>query len=207
MQLGRPSLAEARVAEILDAFERCIARFGIEGSSLERIAEEAGVKRSILRHYVGNRDDLVVALADRVTSQYKESLRTHLLSTPNMEPTDQLLAYLFPKQTVSTAESLLVVESLIAISASSPEIRSRMQDYVEYFVTESAALLKKSYPDATRKQCWSVAYGLISICFNHESLAPLQPPPKYSRAAKAAAEALVTTLASTNQSNTQRQET
>ena len=54
--MGRPDLTEVRTAEILDAFERCVARFGLEGSSLERDAEEAGMKRSILRHYIGNRN-------------------------------------------------------------------------------------------------------------------------------------------------------
>ena len=38
--MGRPSLTEVRTVEILDAFERCVARYGLEGSSLERIAED-----------------------------------------------------------------------------------------------------------------------------------------------------------------------
>ena len=41
--MGRPNLTEVRTSEILDAFERCVARFGLEGSSLERVAEEAGI--------------------------------------------------------------------------------------------------------------------------------------------------------------------
>ena len=60
--MGRPNLTEVRTAEILDAFERCVARYGLEGSSLERVAEEAGVKRSILRHYIGNRDEMITGL-------------------------------------------------------------------------------------------------------------------------------------------------
>jgi hypothetical protein len=30
--------------------------FGLEGSTLERVAEHAGMKRSVVRHYLGNRD-------------------------------------------------------------------------------------------------------------------------------------------------------
>ena len=64
--MPRPDLTEQRTAEILDAFERCIVRHGLDGSSLEKIGEEAGMKRPILRHYVGNREALVMALAERV---------------------------------------------------------------------------------------------------------------------------------------------
>ena len=79
--MPRPSLKEQRTEEILDAFERCIHRVGLSGSSLEVIAEEAGMKRSILRHYIGNRDDILEALAARTISRYQSE-------------TDELMDYL-----------------------------------------------------------------------------------------------------------------
>ena len=38
--MPRPSVKAERTEEILDAFERCVARYGVEGSTLERIAEQ-----------------------------------------------------------------------------------------------------------------------------------------------------------------------
>ena len=76
--MGRPSLAEQRKEEILDAFGRCVAKFGLEGSSLEKIAEEAGMRRSILRHYLGNRDEMVIALAKKVIGEYRSSTKAFL---------------------------------------------------------------------------------------------------------------------------------
>ena len=76
--MGRPDLTETRTTEILDAFERCVGRYGLDGSSLERIAEEAGMKRSILRHYVGNRTDLIHALTDRVVAGYRSQLQAFM---------------------------------------------------------------------------------------------------------------------------------
>lgn len=192
--MGRPSLVAERTTEILDAFERCIVRFGIEGSSLERIAEEADMKRSILRHYVGNRDDLVAALADRVTEQYRELFDDYVASHSDLQPVEQLMGFLFPAKALSTAQSLWVLESLIAISASSPDIQRKMLDYVDGLVVRASAMLNQSYANASKKDCWTVAYGVVSICFNQESLVALEPPPKYARAAKAAAWALVRTL-------------
>ncbi|MGI9303924.1 MAG: TetR family transcriptional regulator, partial [Gammaproteobacteria bacterium] len=60
--MPRPSLKTQRTGEILDAFQRCIVKYGMQGASLERISEEADMGRTILRHYVGNRDDLIIAV-------------------------------------------------------------------------------------------------------------------------------------------------
>ncbi|MEM7479305.1 MAG: TetR/AcrR family transcriptional regulator, partial [Planctomycetota bacterium] len=94
--MGRPNLAEVRKVEILDAFERCVARFGLEGSSLEHIADEAGMKRSILRHYIGNRDDLVEALAGRVVQKYRGYVDCFVESVSSKNRVNQLIDFLFP---------------------------------------------------------------------------------------------------------------
>ena len=62
MGMGRPSLANVRREQILDALERCLARDGLVGTTLEAVAEEAGVRRPVIRHYFGNRDELVAAV-------------------------------------------------------------------------------------------------------------------------------------------------
>ena len=67
--MGRPKLDDVRRPQILDAFAACVARYGIDGSTLDRVAEEAGVTRALVRHYLGNRDEVVVALAEHVTDR------------------------------------------------------------------------------------------------------------------------------------------
>lgn len=192
--MGRPNLTEQRTREILDAFERCVSRFGIEGSSLDRIAEEAGMKRSILRHYMGNRDALVLALADRVITKYEAGFDEYLKATARECGVDQLLGYLFPSTTQSTTESVMVIESLIALGASDGEIQEKMKGYIDRFVGRCAALLQGDFPSVPKSQCWAVAYGVVSICFNQESLVSLELPSKYAKAAKRTAQILIDSL-------------
>ena len=64
--MGRKSLAKQRRAQIIDAFYRCIKRDGLQNASTRRIAEEAGVKPSILHHYFKDRDEMVEELVKRV---------------------------------------------------------------------------------------------------------------------------------------------
>ncbi|MEM9368387.1 MAG: TetR/AcrR family transcriptional regulator [Planctomycetota bacterium] len=192
--MGRPSLADQRTAQILDAFERCIARLGLDGCSLNDIATEAGMKRSILRHYVGNREDLVHSLADRVIGKYQTSLQDHLAASAALRPTEQLLTYLFPRRNRSSTESIVVIESLIAASECDPEIRDRIRAYIDWLVTQSARLLKEDHPHSKKENCWAVAYGVIALCFNQESLTPLGLPVKYARSARRCAETLIASL-------------
>ena len=67
--MARPSLANTRREEILDALERCLARRGLEGTTLESVAAEAGVARPVIRHYFGNRDVLLKAALEAAASE------------------------------------------------------------------------------------------------------------------------------------------
>ncbi len=192
--MGRPNLTEVRTAEILDAFERCVARFGLEGSSLERVAEEAGMKRSILRHYIGNRDEMIVALAERVVSKYRGAFQAFLGQTSDTNWTKELLSYFFPDKPVESTEDILVIEALIAAGEKYPDVRQLMFGYVDGLVGDVSKRLRLAFPKATKQECWSVAYGVVSICFNQESLSPLRLPSKYLKAARTCSEALVQSL-------------
>ena len=192
--MGRPNLSEVRTAEILDAFERCVARFGLEGSSLERVAEEADMKRSILRHYIGNRDQMIVALAERVVRKYQEAFQGFLEHVSDKDRTTQLLSYFFPNKPAESTNDILVVEALIAAGEQYPDVRKLMFGYVDGLVTKLAKQLRLAFPKARKQDCWNVAYGVVSICFNQESLSPMQLPPKYLKAARTCSEALVNSL-------------
>ena len=73
--MGRKSLASERTSQILDAFERCIVQYGLEGATLKRIAKEAGVKLSMIHHYIGNRDMLVKSMVKRFIDTYRHDFQ------------------------------------------------------------------------------------------------------------------------------------
>ena len=194
--MGRPNLTKVRRAEILDAFERCVADYGLEGSSAERIAQEAGMKRSILRHYVGNREELIHALADRVVEKYRTGMEEYLRSTAEETPLDQLMGLLFPDQPIGTPETLMACEALIGSADKYPRVRKLMTSYVDDLVVASARLLRSAFPEAGHARCWAVAYGVVGLCFNQESLRPLQLPPRYPKAVRTCVDTLIESLSS-----------
>ena len=158
------------------------------------MAEEAEMKRSILRHYVGNREDMIHALAERVVAKYRAYLQMFTDAVTPDQRIEQLIGFFFRDQPLETTESVLVIEAMIAAGDQYTKVREMMLGYVEDVVSMAADQLRQAFPTAARQQCWSVAYGVISVAFNQESLTPLQLPPKYLNAARDCARRLIDSL-------------
>ena len=133
--MGRPSKKEERTEEILNAFYRCVARYGLEGSTLERISEESGLKRSLVRHFVGNREELEELLMDKVLDQSSEQWGLFIDDLPETGQIDALLNGLF-SHNYSDAENILVIESLIFSAGRDRALQKRMQQWMQKFIND-----------------------------------------------------------------------
>ncbi|RED51312.1 TetR/AcrR family transcriptional regulator [Aestuariispira insulae] len=192
--MPRPSLKDQRTDEILNAFERCILRVGLAGSSLEAIAEEAGMKRSILRHYIGNRDEILEALARRVIERYRDETEELIRHLPRCGRGRALVDFLFHDVEKTNIQSLAVAEALTNASIGNDTIRQLFSGWLDQFVGTMGQVLHDCYPERDQARCWAVAYGLASIYFSHEAMTPLALPAHYGKAAVRSARALVDSL-------------
>jgi len=52
---------DVRRTEVLDATWRVIGRYGLEGATVRRIADEAGYSNGILTHYFKNKEDILIS--------------------------------------------------------------------------------------------------------------------------------------------------
>ena len=192
--MGRPSLSEQRTREILEAFMRCVARQGLGGTSMQDIADEAGMKRPILRHYVGNRAELVSALAEYVADQYRAQLDAWIGALPTEGRLDALLKAFFPRTPASEADEILVLESLIAAAPDDETIRAPILAFVNHALSAIEQLVAAEAPQASKAERRAVAYGILSVWWNHSSLTPLRTPRSHRQAALDAARLLIDAL-------------
>jgi AcrR family transcriptional regulator len=192
--MARPSVKAERTEEILDAFERCVARFGVEGTSLERIAEESGLKRSLLRYYIGNRDELVEALADRFIEKAEGLTDIMIDELPETNPAQGIIDNFFnsPRDEDST---ILVADALITCSGSYPRVKEKLKGWYDRFVSRSCDVIQSSYPGVSHDRCWMVSVAIISIYFNVDAMDPLGLSSRYREASIEAAQLLLNSLA------------
>lgn len=191
--MGRPSVKDERRKQILRAYETCVARFGVEGASLEKIAEEAGLARPLIRHNVGNRDDLLAALVERFLSRSERSVQRMIDSLPSSRATETLIDWLFDPN-YSDAQFVLVAEALIAASQEDPALATLMQRWTRDFITSVRSVLESDAPNSSPDVLSAVAAGVAGIYFNTDSLTPLGDMTDVREASKRAALMLVSTL-------------
>ncbi|WP_158524839.1 TetR/AcrR family transcriptional regulator [Phaeobacter piscinae] len=192
--MPRPSLKDQRSEEILDAYLTCVARFGLEGATQERIAAEAGVKRPLLRHYLGNRDQMIAALTQHVVDTFNastSSLATALADAGNAE---DIVAVLFADDAPNDPRLLLAWQGLSISASENPGMRADLLDSLERFLTVLSDTLNRIVPGANPARVRAVAQGISSSFVTLDSLSPLSPPAGWRQELKQAALLLARTL-------------
>jgi len=188
--MGRPSLAEQRRSEILAAVGRCVARYGVAGTTLELVSSESGLSRGHIRHYLGNRDELILAFADRVFEQGGYAMGEARAAAPAGGQSKAMLDILFGPRW-EPAEDNPAIDALLSAAATDEALADRMR--FAYLQIESAMTkaLRADFPSAPAALCTQTAYALISMAFGNSTLSQLNFPANRRKGARAMAEALL----------------
>ena len=191
--MPRPSLAAQRKEEILDAFEQCILRDSLEATSLENLAKQAQMKRSILRHYIGNRDDIIIALSERYREYFKLQWRQTLEWLPVKGRIDALISVLFDERSKAYVERSVIGDAIHAQSKRLEKVREHQLDTMRESIDIISQELAKEFPNARKQNCELVATTVYSNYLNSEALLPLGLPDEITRL-KAASELAIKVL-------------
>lgn len=191
--MPRPSLKAKRREEILDAFGRCIARHGLEGATLEKTAEEAGLARALIRHNIGNRDNLLEAFLDRFFEKATQSANELFDELPANDRVTTMIEWLFDPQ-LADEDDGGVTNALLTAARDWPELAKRLQTWTAGFVAGIGQEISDAYPHATDRDVSAVATGIASIYFNYDTHMRLGDSPDFRRSTEDAARLLVSAL-------------
>jgi len=192
--MPRPNLKSVRREEILDATERCVARFGVEGTTLDKIAEAADMARPLIRHNLGNRDEIMAALVERFVLRSNEST-SHLGSITYIESGPHALITALFSETNTGDQSILVAQALNIAAANDEMLARQMRDWTEQFIQSITKLLCAYFPKSSESACEEVAIGISGIYLSTATFDPLNPDPKYRQGSIKMASLLVDSLA------------
>ena len=156
MLMGRPSLASVRRPEILDAVRTTMLRVGVASTTLTRIAETAGLQPSIIRHYVGNKREVMRAAVERALG---DVLAVIEMEEQQAADGEELLDRLFDGR-LSVPEINQFIDQLIAESYHDDELRRDLSETYDRFLQTISAQLPDSVPADQRE---SSAYALLCI--------------------------------------------
>ncbi len=90
--MGRPSLDLERREQIMTAFEACVIEYGLHKTTLQKVADQAGLPRPLVRHFVGNKDQMVGLLLDRMVERADHDMAEKYAKQPDL---NEMLDFLF----------------------------------------------------------------------------------------------------------------
>ncbi len=193
--MGRPSLVAERREQILEAFSRCLAERGLEGTTLDVIAAEAGVHRAAIRHYVGNRDQLICAGVEYIASQYAHTIEADLESVAGADRLAAILDSLFLGEfTTGHPQEDRALDAMIAAAAFDERVRESMREMYVVFEDGLAQEIAAVHPDVDPEQVVGIAYSIMCLAEQNNDMRFLGFPPDRAHAARSAAGSLLETL-------------
>jgi AcrR family transcriptional regulator len=173
VDMARPSMAEQRKEEILDAFELCILEKGIQATSLEFIAEKAKMKRTILRHYLGNKDEIIAALSQRWALKYQLQWQQTLAWLPDNQRVEAIIEILFTPRTAEYVNETIIGEALFSEAKRLESIKQDQHKNIAAFIHILTTELCAQFPSIDNEKLVLVAYSIHANYLVSESLLPL----------------------------------
>lgn len=162
--MGRKSLKTERVGEILDAFERCVESKGLQASTLDDIAEEAGMARRMIRHYVGNRKEVIDAGVERIIGKFEDSVQQSMAQAPADKRFDAAFDYIF-SEAFNSVPATRLVAALLPVSLYDSDIQASIKSIYDAFhlgLKHELAVLK---PGAHEQAVEQAAYSIMCLAF------------------------------------------
>ncbi|MEM7286070.1 MAG: TetR family transcriptional regulator [Actinomycetota bacterium] len=185
---GRPSVAADRRAAIVDAYIRSIAEHGSASVPMGEIAERAGVSRTAISHFVGDRDALRVATIEELGRRYEVEIRRAVGSDPTPQ---RIIDLLFsPDWTTDRSTDDRAFDLLQATASRNPETREATRRSYALLIDELAAAIVR-HGEATPHRAEAVAYGIVCLAESNTVLLDLGFPGRMSDDAGALARSLL----------------
>ena len=191
--MARPSIKEQRRNQILDACEACLVRYGYDGTTLDRVADAAGLARPLIRHNLGNRDQLLAAMVERFINRSDEDMEAWLSALPDNDSLGTLIDWLFDPA-ASDPHFIGVCGALGVAALNDEKLEQILQNWNDRFVARLAKIVQASRPRAEETAVMTVAAGIAAIYLGSEHGTKSGTTTTFHQRCKAATLRLIETL-------------
>ena len=181
-KVGRPSNKEERSEQIMQALVRCVARFGIEGATLSSVAQEARLSRPLIRHHLGNRDEMITHLQHFVLTRFDQGIDALMAALDGQAEPSALVDVLFNDHSHNSPSMTLAFAALTAHARADDGLKEDCRNIILRMEAEIATFLTPHMPgsDAAR----DCAHGIIAIYFNVTAFEALDMPQDWTNRAR-----------------------
>lgn len=190
--MPRPKIDEERRTQILNALEACVVRNGIAKTTLANVAEEAGLPRSLVRYFMGNRDDMILKLFDRIVERGEVELANHLDGEANPKMSDYL-DFLFESLLLDKTSNRLLGE-LSYLAERDDAAREKLRDLYHAGCMKIADKMKVDKIGRSDTARFDAAYAIFCLCYSHATFEDVGLSPRNPKKLRKLAENVIDQL-------------
>ncbi|MTH67081.1 TetR family transcriptional regulator [Agromyces bracchium] len=190
-RMARPSVADERRRQIVAATIRTIGEHGIAGASLDRIATEVGMSRGHVRHFVGNREELLRESARRF---FYDGTDGESVLPADVDTVASAVDFLFSESFAAAGTENAVVIGLVEAARTDTVIAEVLTTAYEGTHRRIAAMLAAEHPDADPGLRRTVAYGIVASALHNVFLNDIASVSTVDPDARRSAELLIASL-------------
>ncbi|KAA0960093.1 TetR/AcrR family transcriptional regulator [Microbacterium sp. ANT_H45B] len=172
--MGRRDLSDERRPQIVAAAKRAITKYGVDGATQERIAEEAGMSRALIRHYLGNRDAVLDAVWDETVGEYLVAVdETTSVTEPPAEVERAVGRFL--ESSFVYQEDDAIILAFLHESRKNERIRARTHATYARVEDNVARLIRAASPTIADAEVATRAHALMALSMGALMLDLLNP--------------------------------
>ncbi|RGE20019.1 TetR/AcrR family transcriptional regulator [Leucobacter sp. wl10] len=189
--MARPSVAGERREQIIEATLQTISERGISGTTLDRIADAAGMSRGHVRHFAGNRDRL---LLDAARAFYADESGAPAILPNTVDDLDGALDYLLGEEFASSSAENAIVLAFVELARTDAEIAATLRAAHSATLDRLSGFIAAAKPAADPAAREVAAQGLLAAALGNAFIGDFDPDTRHTSLARAAVDALLATL-------------
>jgi AcrR family transcriptional regulator len=166
-EVARAKIGDERREQILSAFERCVIRVGLAKTTLQNVANEAGLPRSLIRYFVGNKDDMIGLIIDRMIERAEHDLTLGLQE--NRDPTFTELLDFVSNGAFSNKVTNSLIGELWYLSEKDADIKSRLGGLYRHLLKLLVDQMTKEKIGENKTVRQAFAQSVMSLAYGEES--------------------------------------
>lgn len=190
--MARQKNGDERREQVLTAFETCVVRDSLAKTTLQNVAAEADLPRSLVRYHVGNKADMVTLLIERMMERADAGLSSQLPKSRGTNIHD-LLDFLF-EGGLSDETANLIIPELWHLALRDDHIKSRLTRLYQRVVDILSNQMKEDGLGQDDQERHAVAFSLMSLAYGDAGMTWLKLVTEEVAQARRMANALIETL-------------
>ncbi|MEM8577421.1 MAG: TetR/AcrR family transcriptional regulator, partial [Pseudomonadota bacterium] len=176
-------------ADIRAAALRVLLAEGLPYLSNDRVAQEAGVTRQLVRYHFPEAEALMLAVAEDLAALYREALTTGMAGRAGP---DRLSFFFDVSDGAAKPADDQAYDALLSLAARSPAIRDNLRGGYQLLGQVISHEVRQAYPALPMASCEELAYLLVALMYGHwKMVASLGFVPENTRIARAAMDRLL----------------